>query len=48
MDTWLIFCAGMAGFLAIALPFVALTDWLQDKLDEFNEQQDQQSNNQEQ
>jgi len=40
MDTWLIFCAGMAGFLAISLPFVALTDWLQDKLDEFNEQQD--------
>ena len=49
MDNWLIFCAGMAGFLAISLPLVALTDWLQKKLDESNEEQDQeQLNNQEQ
>ena len=33
-------CGAMAVYLAISLPFVALTDWLQKKLDEWNEQQD--------
>jgi hypothetical protein len=52
MDNWLIFCGGMAGFLAISLPLVALTDWLQKKMDDWNkfndEQQEQQQNKQEQ
>ena len=49
MDNWIIFCGAMAGSLAISLPFVAFVDWLQKKLDESNEQQDnEQLNNQEQ
>lgn len=49
LEYGMFFCGSMAGFLAISLPLVALTDWLQKKLDEFNEQQDnQQSNNQQQ
>lgn len=42
------FCGAMAGFLAISMPFVAFVDWLQKKLDENSEQDDEQLNNQEQ
>ena len=49
IEYMIFFCGAMAGFLAISLPLVAFTDWLQKKLDEFNEQQDNlQSNNQQQ
>lgn len=48
MDNWIIFCGAMAGSLAISLPFVAFVDWLQKKLDENNEQDNEQLNNQEQ
>jgi hypothetical protein len=49
MDNWLIFLGGMAICCAILAPLAALTDWMQRKLDEFNEQQDnEQLNNAEQ
>ncbi len=49
LEYGMFFCGAMAGFLAISLPFVALVDWLQKKLDEWNEQQDnEQLNNAEQ
>lgn len=38
----------MAACLAISMPFVAFVDWLQKKLDENNEQDNEQLNNQEQ
>lgn len=44
MDNWIIFCGAMAGSLAISLPLVALVDWLQKKLDENNEDNEQLNN----
>lgn len=34
------FCGSMAGFLAILLALAKVADWLQKKLDEFNEYND--------
>lgn len=49
LEYGMFFCGSMAGFLAISLPLVALTDWIQKKLDEFNEYNDNnQLNEQEQ
>lgn len=45
MDNWLFFLGGMAICCAILIPISAFADWLQGKLDEFNEQQDNNQNN---
>ena len=40
LEYGMFFCGSMAGFLAILLPLAKLADWLQKKLDEFNEYND--------
>jgi hypothetical protein len=49
MDNWLFFLGGMTVMCGCAAILAAFSDWLQDKLDESNEEQDnEQSNNSEQ
>jgi hypothetical protein len=50
MDEWLFFLGGMTICCAILCPLSAFSDWLQGKLDEWNEYNDeqQQLNEQEQ
>lgn len=49
MDNWLFFLGGMAICCAILCPLSAFSDWLQGKLNEWNEQRDnEQLNNAEQ
>lgn len=45
MDNWLFFLGGMTICCAILAPLAALTDWMQKKLDEWNEYNDEQQLN---
>lgn len=45
MDNWLFFLGCMVICCAILIPLSMLADWLQAKLDEWNEQQDEQQLN---
>ena len=48
VEYMMFFCGAMAVCLAILTPLAKLADWLQNKLDEFNEQQDNNQLNNEQ